>query len=118
MSLPPAVAAAPGAFRALLDRGVRVAIGSGWPAAPLNPMLTLAAAASQHVTVAEALAASTSGSAFAEFQEAEKGVVARGMLADLVILSDDVLAVPAAQITDVKVLTTIVGGRIVHQRKP
>ena len=60
----------------------------------------------------------TSGSAFAEFQEAEKGTIARGKLADLVILSDDIFTIPAARIKDVQVLTTIVGGKVVHQRNP
>ena len=93
-------------------------LGSGWPAAPLNPMLTMNAPAATPLTVAEALTALTGGAAFAEFQENEKGTIARGKLADMVILSDDILAVPRAQIKDVRVLATIVGGKIVHQRKP
>jgi predicted amidohydrolase YtcJ len=104
--------------RVLLDHAVRVALGSGWPDAPLNPMLTLRAAIDRQLTAAEALAAHTSGSAVAEFQESEKGTIARGKLADLVVLSDDILSIPAAQIGNVRALTTIVGGRIVHQRKP
>jgi predicted amidohydrolase YtcJ len=121
------------AFRTLLDKGVRLALGTDWTVAPLNPMLTLYAATTratldgqhpdgwvpeQKITIREAVAAYTSGSAFAEFQEAEKGTIARGKLADIVILSDDVLAVPAARIKDVRVLTTIVGGKVVHQRNP
>jgi predicted amidohydrolase YtcJ len=121
------------AFRTLIDKGVRLALGTDWPVAPLNPMLTLYAAATratldgrhpdgwmpeQRITVAEAVAAHTAGAAFAEFQEREKGSLARGMLADMVILSDDVFAIPPARLKDVKVLTTIAGGRIVHQRNP
>jgi predicted amidohydrolase YtcJ len=93
-------------------------LGSGWPAGPLNPMLTLEAALAQPLAAADALAALTSGNAFAEFQDQEKGTIARGKLADLAILSDDVLSIPAARIKDVRVLTTIAGGKIVHQRKP
>jgi predicted amidohydrolase YtcJ len=104
--------------RALIDRGLHVAFGSGWPAAPLNPMLTIHAAAARQLVVTAALSASTSGAAFAEFQEEQKGTIARGQLADMVILSDDILSIPAAQIRDVRVLTTIVGGRVVHQRNP
>jgi predicted amidohydrolase YtcJ len=121
------------AFRTLLDRGVRLALGTDWSVAPLNPMLTLYAATTratldgrnpggwvpeQKITIQEAIAAYTSGSAFAEFQEGEKGTIARGKLADLVILSADVFAIPAAAIKDVKVLTTVVGGKVVHQRNP
>ena len=68
--------------------------------------------------IGEALAAHTIGAAFAEFQENDKGTLARGKLADMVILSDDLLAIPPARIKDVRVLTTIVGGRVVHQRNP
>jgi predicted amidohydrolase YtcJ len=105
-------------FRTLVDKGVRLALGSDWPTAPLNPMLTLHAATTQQLTATEALSAHTSGSAFAEFQEGGKGTIVRGKLADMVILSDDILSIPPAQIKDVRVLTTIVGGKIVHQRKP
>ena len=93
-------------------------LGSGWPSAPLNPMLTLQDATARRLTVVEALAAHTSGAAFAEFQENDKGTIARGKLADMILLSDDILAAPPAPLKDVRVLTTIVGGKIVHQRKP
>jgi predicted amidohydrolase YtcJ len=104
--------------RTLIDKGIRVALGSGWPSAPLNPMLTLAAATSEGVTAAQALAALTSGSSFAEFQDGEKGIIARGQRADMVILSDDILSLPPSRVKDVKVLATIAGGKVVHQRKP
>jgi predicted amidohydrolase YtcJ len=45
-------------------------------------------------------------------------VLSRGKLADAIVLSDDVFAVPPARLKDVKVLTTIVGGRVAHQRQP
>jgi hypothetical protein len=121
------------AFRTLLDKGVRLALGTDWTVAPLNPMLTLYAATTratldgrnpdgwlpeQKITIREAVTAYTSGSAFAEFQEAEKGTIARGKLADLVILSDDIFSIPPARIKDVRVLTTVVGGKVVHQRNP
>jgi predicted amidohydrolase YtcJ len=69
-------------------------------------------------TVTDALSAYTSGSAFAEFQERDKGIIARGQLADMVVLSDDILSMTPARIKDAQVLTTIVGGKVVHQRKP
>ena len=117
-SMQPSPVTGTGGLRALIDKGVRLALGSGWPAAPLNPMITLHAATTRQLTASEALAAQTIGSTFAEFQEGEKGTIARGKLADMVILSDDILSIPPAQIKDVRVLTTIVGGNVVHQRKP
>ena len=115
-SLQPGVGDVPA--RALIDKGVRVALGSGWPSAPLNPILALNALVARGVTPTQALSAFTTGSAVAEFQEGEKGTIARGRLADLIVLSDDVLTMPASQIKDVRVLTTIAGGKLVHQRKP
>jgi predicted amidohydrolase YtcJ len=121
------------AFRTLLDRGVRLAFGTDWTVAPLNPMLTLYAATTratldgknpngwvpeQKLTIDEAMTAYTAGSAFAEFQEGDKGRIARGQLADMVILSEDIFSIPAPRIKDVKVLATIAGGTIVHQRNP
>jgi predicted amidohydrolase YtcJ len=121
------------AFRTFLDHGVRLALGTDWPVAPLDPMLTLYAATTratldgknpggwfpeQKLTIAEALSAYTQGSAYAEFQDTEKGTLRPGMLADFVLLSADVLAIPPAQIREVKVLKTWVGGRLVYDAAP
>jgi predicted amidohydrolase YtcJ len=121
------------AFRTLIDKGVRLALGTDWTVAPLNPMLTLYAATTratldgqhpdgwvpeQKISITEAVTAYTSGSAFAEFQDAVKGTIVRGKVADLVILSDDVFSIPAARLKDVQVLTTVAGGKVVHQRRP
>src|SRR6266568_2872275 len=119
------------AFRSFLDHGVRLALGTDWFVAPLNPMATLYAAVTratldgkrpggwvpeQKITLAEAIEAYTAGSAYAEFQEKDKGSLAPGKLADLVILNQDVFAVPPAAIKDVVVETTIVGGRVVYRK--
>jgi predicted amidohydrolase YtcJ len=72
----------------------------------------------EKISVTDAVSAYTSGSAFAEFQEAVKGTIARGKLADVVILSDDVFNIPAVRLKDVQILTTIAGGKVVHQRRP
>ena len=121
------------AFRTLLDKNVRVAFGTDWPVAPLNPMLSLYAATTratldgknpngwvpeQKVSIGDALAAYTRTAAFAEFQERDKGTIGRGKLADLVILTDDVLDIPPERIKDVRVLMTIVGGKVVYGPRP
>jgi len=119
------------AFRTLLDQGVHLALGTDWTVAPLDPMQTLYAATTratldgknpggwvprQKITLREAMEAYTVGSAFAEFQDTEKGTIARGKLADIVILSDDIFAMPPASLKDVKVTATIAGGKVVYQR--
>jgi predicted amidohydrolase YtcJ len=116
------------AFRTFLNHGVRLAFGTDWNVAPLNPMLSVYAAVTratldgknpggwfpeQKLTVAEAVEAYTMGSAYAEFQDNEKGSITTGKLADIVLLSDDIFAIDPAKIRDVKVVTTIVGGKIV-----
>jgi predicted amidohydrolase YtcJ len=116
------------AFRTFLDHGVRLALGTDWNVAPLNPMLTLYAAVTratldgknpngwfpeQKLTVPEAIEAYTMGSAYAEFQDKEKGSITAGKLADLVIVSDDLFSIDPVKIRDAKVLKTIVGGRVV-----
>ena len=121
------------AFRTMLEHGVHLAFGTDWPVSPLDPMQTLYAATTratldglnpkgwfseQKMTIAEALAAYTQGSAYAEFQETEKGTLRPGALADFVLLSADVLAIPPEQLREVKVLKTWVGGRLVYDAVP
>jgi predicted amidohydrolase YtcJ len=116
------------AFRTFLDHGVRLALGTDWNVAPLNPMLTVYAAVTratldgknpggwfpeQKLTLQETIEAYTMGSAYAEFQEKEKGSITPGKLADLVLLSDDLFSIPPEKIRDVKVSKTIVGGKLV-----
>ena len=116
------------AFRTLLDHKVHLAFGTDWDVAPLNPLLTVYAAVTrvtldgkmpngwfpeQKLTVPEAVRAYTMGSAYAEFQDKEKGSITPGKLADFVLLSDDIFSIDPAKIRDVKVLKTIVGGKVV-----
>jgi predicted amidohydrolase YtcJ len=117
------------AFRTFLNNGVRLAFGTDWPVAPLSPMWTIYAAVTratldgknpdgwvpeQKLTVAEAVEAYTMGSAYAEFQEKEKGSITAGKLADFVIVSDDIFRIPPAAIKNVKVEATYLGGKLVY----
>ena len=116
------------AFRTFLDHGVRLAFGTDWSVAPLNPMLTVYAAVTratldgknpggwfpeQKLTLPEAMEAYTMGSAYAEFQDQEKGSITAGKLADMVLLSDDIFTIDPVKIRDVKIIRTIVGGKTV-----
>ncbi len=118
------------AFRTFMDHGVRLAFGTDWSVAPLNPMLTLYAAVTratldgknpngwfpeQKLTVKEAIEAYTMGSAYAEFQEKEKGSISPGKLADMVLLSDDPLTIDPVRIRDIKVLKTWMGGNVTYE---
>jgi predicted amidohydrolase YtcJ len=119
------------AFRSFLDHRVRMAFGTDWPVAPLDPMQTLYAAVTratldgkrpggwvpeQKVSLAEAIEAYTTGAAYAEFEEGAKGTIGAGKLADLVVLTADPFKVAPEALRDVKVAATIVGGKLVYQQ--
>lgn len=121
------------AFRTFLDNGVRLAFGTDWTVAPLNPMLGLYAAVTratldgkhpngwvpeQKIKIEEAIEAYTLGSAYAEFQEKEKGSITPGKLADLVLVSDDLLKIDPRAIREAKVEMTMVDGKIVYGGPP
>ncbi|MEP7074907.1 MAG: amidohydrolase [Acidobacteriota bacterium] len=120
------------AFRSLLDSGAILAFGSDSPVASMNSLWGIWAAVTrrtadeknpngwipeQKITVDEAVRAFTWGSAFAEFQDKEKGTLEIGKLADMIVLSDDIFAIDPANIAKAKVLTTIVDGSVVYESK-
>jgi len=106
------------AIRSLLDAGVCVTFGSDWPVAPLDPLLGIRAATTrltidgrpfvpeQKITFDEALRCYTENNAYALFAEHEIGRIAPGMLADIVVLSED----------DAHVDLTIFDGRVIFNR--
>jgi predicted amidohydrolase YtcJ len=108
------------AVKSSLAAGVPLAIGSD---GPLNPFLNLMFAVTnannpaEALTLEQAVSAYTRGSAFAEFQEGEKGSLAIGMLADLAVLSQDIFKVPVQALPATTSVLTIVGGRVVHETK-
>ncbi len=119
------------AFRTLLDKGVKLAFGTDWSVAPLDPMKGLYAAVTratldgknpngwvpeQKIKLSEAVEAYTMGSAYAEFQEKEKGSITPGKLADMVLLSDDIFKLDPSKIGDVQVDLTMMGGKVVWER--
>jgi len=118
------------AFRTFLNNGVRLAFGSDWTVAPLNPMQGVYAALTratsdnknpdgwfpeQKISLVEAIEAYTMGGAYAEFSENEKDSVTPGKLADIVVLDRDMFAASPKEIKDVKVQTTIAGGKVVYE---
>ena len=72
---------------------------------------------SEKLNIEQAIAAYTTGAAFAEFAEKQKGKLAPGMLADFVVLDQDVTAAQPAKILEIKVLRTVVGGKTVYEAK-
>ena len=119
------------AFRSLLDAGTTLAFGSDWFVAPATPLEGIYAAVTrrtlddrhpdgwvpaQKITVQEALRAYTNGGAYAGFREKELGMLAPGMLADLVLIDRDLTHIPPETIRDARIMLTMVGGRVVYDR--
>ncbi len=118
-------------FKLLSDNNAVLAFGSDWFVAPPTPLEGIYAAVTrrtiddknpggwvpeQKITVEQALKAYTSGAAYASFDEEKKGVLKKGALADFVVLDNDITTMAPEKIRDVKVLTTVVGGKIVYDR--
>jgi predicted amidohydrolase YtcJ len=128
--LGPKRAATSYAWSSFLNKGVTVAFGTDYPVEPVTPFRGLYAAVTrksedgkqqyfpqQKLTMDQAIAAYTTGSAFAEFEEKEKGKLAPGMLADFVVLDRDVTSAAAEKVLATKVLRTVVGGKTVYEGK-
>lgn len=106
-------------FREVLAAKVRLVFGSD--CMPMSPLYGIRSAVnapheSQRISVAEAISAYTRDAAFASFDERSKGVLSEGRLADFVVLSDDPFR-DQRSLSGSKVLKTVVGGRIVYERR-
>ena len=114
--------------RSLLDAGVRVSHGSD--SAPYGPLITIWTAVTRRgfdgevhgpeeaVGIEEAIRLHTREPAFFSFEESEKGAIADGMLADFIVLSDDILSVPPDTIRNLRVERTFIGGREIKNSAP
>lgn len=115
-------------WREMLKHGIVLAFGTDYPVEPLTPFRGLYAAVSrknlagtaeyvpeQKITIDEAIAAYTTGAAFAEFAENDKGALLPGMFADFIVLDRDVTKVAPPELLKTRVLRTVVGGKTVYE---
>ena len=118
------------AWAEFLRRGVVLAFGTDYPVEPVTPFRGIYSALTrmsedgkksyypaQKLNIEQAIAAYTTGSAFAEFAEKQKGKLEPGMLADFVVLDQDITAALPPKILETKVLRTVVGGQTVYEAK-
>ncbi|HEX9970980.1 MAG TPA: amidohydrolase [bacterium] len=113
-----------------LSHGIPIAIGTDWAVESLNPMVGLYAAVTREsisggpaggwfpnekITIEQAIEGYTLGAAYAEFAEHNKGSLEVGKLADIVVLSKNLLDVSPKEYLDTEVLCTIVDGKVVYQ---
>jgi predicted amidohydrolase YtcJ len=118
-------------WNSIRHAGGRLAFGSDWPIVSFDPFLGLNSAVNrttrdgrpaagwlphERLALNDALAGYTSGSAWAAHEDAIKGTLEPGMLADIVVLDRDLFAIPASEIVSTSVQATIVGGRVVYER--
>ena len=119
-------------WKSIANDGGQLAFGSDWPVVTLNPFEGIQTAVtrqtaeglpkegflpSQRLSVAEAIRGYTLGAAYAGFREKAEGSLEPGKLADLIILSQNLFEVDPRAINQTKVLTTIVGGRVVFESR-
>lgn len=119
------------AWRSMLDAGAIIAGGSDAPVERGEPMIEFYAAVErrsldgfadnnwhreQRVTRAEALKMLTLSPAYAAFQEKERGSIEVGKLADLTVLSADIMQIPAPEILKTSVVMTIIGGEVAYSQ--
>lgn len=118
------------AWKEFLEDGVVLAFGTDYPVEPITPFRGIYCAVTrkneagtkeylpeQKLTMDQAIAAYTTGSAYAEFAEQQKGVLEKGRLADFVVLDRDITKVDPEEILKTRVLRTVVGGRTVYETK-
>jgi predicted amidohydrolase YtcJ len=115
------------AYRTLLDAGVPAAAGSDFSPGPFAPLMGIQGmvtrtgwdgtswGVNQRISVDEAIKVNTLHGAFASFEEATKGSIAEGKLADFVVLADDPHTVAADKIKDIQIVRTVVGGTMAYQ---
>jgi predicted amidohydrolase YtcJ len=118
-------------FKSLLDSGAVLAFGSDWTVAPLNPLTGIKAAVTRQtldgkhpdgwtpeekISLDEAIRGYTVGSAYAEFTEHEKGAIAPGKLADLVLFDRDIYRIKPEEIDQARTLMTVMDGRVVFEK--
>jgi predicted amidohydrolase YtcJ len=114
--------------RTYLDAGLLVSSGTDAPVVPYPPLWTTyhfvtrdtltggVMGTDQRISREEALRLATLNNARLMFDEDRKGSIEPGKLADLVVLSEDILSAPAERIRDARVLMTVVGGKVVFER--
>ena len=121
------------AFRSLLDAGARLAFGSDWPVAPIDPLRGIAIAVTrqndagkpkagwipgQRIDIDAALAAYTAGSAYAMRLDGRTGTLRPGLAGDLVVLAPEASLTAPASLHHAQVDLTLVGGKVVFARDP
>jgi len=120
------------AFKSLLDTKAMLTFGSDWTVAPLKPLQGIYAAVTrrtlddknpngwypeQKISVEQAVRCYTVNNAYAGFQETKLGMLKKGMLADFIVLDQNIFEIAPETIKDVKVLKTIVNGKQVYVRE-
>ncbi len=118
------------AWKEFLDNGVRLAFGTDYPVEPITPFRGLYAAITrkneagtrefyleQKINIDQAIAAYTTGAAYAEFMDTEKGRLASGFLADFVVLDRDITKAAPQDVLHTKVLRTVLAGNTVYEAK-
>ncbi len=120
------------AFKSLMNTKANLTFGSDWTVAPLSPLAGIYAAVTrrtlddknnkgwypeQKLTVEEALRCYTYNNAYAGFQENKVGILKKNMLADFVVLSENLFDIAPEKIKEVAVMRTVINGKEVYKKR-
>lgn len=119
-------------FQSLLNAGIKIACGSDWTVAPLNPLLGISSAVTrktrdgkhqngwipeEKISLEEAVKGFTVNPAFVEGDEDFKGMIAPGKIADIVVLKQDIFSISVDEIENAEVFMTVFDGRVVYRKE-
>lgn len=119
------------AWHTMMSFGVHVPFGTDWPVEPINPYLGLYAAVTrqstegdppggwwpqERISIADAIRCYTAESAYASFEEKDKGQIVVGMLADFAVHSQDLLTIKPSEILKTEALMTILDGKVIYEK--
>ena len=116
--------------KSLAKTGARMSVGSDWIVTPANPWIAMetlvtrrapgvttgpALIPTERLTLAEAVQLYTMGGAYSQYREVDIGSIEPGKLADFIVIDQDIFNVPIHEVHKTKVLSTVIGGRVVYE---
>lgn len=107
-------------IKSLLDKGIIVSVSPDMTTNPFEDIMIVTsqqADPTENISIEQAVIAYTKTNAYAEYKEKEKGMLVKGMLADLTVLSQDIFTIPKEKLPATRSLLTMIDGKIIYRSK-